>query len=269
MVYKGEHILKFDAMLTFSNLKLAMSDDEQFYILTDKQKHYVVEENNDVLCVKQKKRSFFYWLFHWIPVKLEIKLPKFYKGNVKINNLNGATFVDGVNLEKLEVENNNGRIEFNDIKSKNFKADSKNGKVILSNIKVDSLEIKSNNGRMEFNNLNVATAIKAKSANGKIVVKDSEIESAELYSSNGRIELQSTAVKDLKALAINGRIIAFLNGQETEYSMDLTTSNGAAYIAGKKFRGGYVYRDKDRLKHIKANTKNGNIKFLFLNAEKV
>lgn len=265
MNYKGEGKTQFEAQLNFSKLEVTVSNDEQFYIITDKEHRFSVEETENSILLKQKKNSFFYKLFHWIPFKLDVRIPKSFNGSLQINNRDGKTVIYKLNIENLDLENRNGRIEYNDVISRASKIECKNGKIVLNNADSDMLSITSNNGKIVMDNVKAENELTAKSSNGKIILRNSSIKSVDLHSSNGRIELESVNAEQFELSSSNGKITGLLNGQETEYSMNISTVNGAVYIAGKKFHGGYIYKDKDKKKHIKANSKNGSIKFIFSN----
>ncbi|WP_141432117.1 DUF4097 family beta strand repeat-containing protein [Bacillus sp. 03113] len=141
--------------------------------------------------------------------------------------------------EAMEIDNDNGHVEVEDLEIKNLNAETNNGHVELKNILSDNVEVESDNGRLTLEQ--VSGKINGKTNNGKISIKTTDLDRPmKLDTDNGSIEVETEKEPSNVTFNVhvdNGRIniLDKYSGNAVigngENLIQLSTNNGRITVA--------------------------------------
>ena len=164
---------------------------------------------------------------------------------------------EGVELELIDVETTNGRVELEDVQALNIAVYTSNGEISVENVTVeDDLDLRTTNGQIRVveASATLGGALTANTSNGKITVMYVTFNTINLDTSNGKIigeqvNLDKRTGTSLIADTSNGSIIMdevyvsvvdldtsngdiTYNNEDLTYSVDLTTDTSNGNITG-------------------------------------
>ncbi|MEC1154276.1 DUF4097 family beta strand repeat-containing protein [Cytobacillus horneckiae] len=218
----------------FNNINV-ISDNAQIKVLPTKEKtakinvdgvveneemfSFTSDVRNDTLEIELKEDRFKLFTFDFLTreINLTISMPE-------------------RQYEQINIDNNNGKIEIQDMEIKGINVETDNGYIHLNETKGDLITAKTSNGKLLLEN--VQGELKAQTANGAIDVKVPTI----------------VFPNDLKTL--NGKIRIETRNQVKNATFIANTDNGSINIFGKN-EGNQVIGDGETM--IRLKTSNGSI----------
>ncbi len=165
-------------------------------------------------------------------------VPMSYHDNLALEVDNGMLSIsdfagETVGLKNVTLTTDNGKIQVHKMNAEKLSARTSNGYISLDCVNADTVEIKTNNGYLELKNM-VTNTLNGITHNGAIRCERVKGELIELTTSNG---------------AINGTIV----GQESDFKIIATVSNGHCNLQNKA----------TGTKTLQVKTNNGAIKLNF------
>ncbi|MCL2675824.1 MAG: DUF4097 family beta strand repeat-containing protein [Firmicutes bacterium] len=261
MNIKNDNIKRL-AVDTYScRLNVTTSMDGEFHLVTDNENDFTLEQAGDAVVIRQKKRHLLRRLFDWAVEDVKITVPRDFYGEVALSNQNGRTSIYSIELGNMTVKNGNGMLVFEDINAGDIMLHNGNGRIEIQGAKFKSVDAHSGNGRLQMYDMTCEGRVKGKTSNGRIVLRNCVAQKFDFISSNGAIYLTDCEADEVKCGTSNGRVVASLRGNEEDYAIDFSTSNGSIYVGNSKYAGRYVVKSSG--KKLEANTSNGSIRFRF------
>ncbi len=180
------------------SLERGTGNDISMTYQTDKEQTFTFSMNNGVMKLINRQR-FGFDLFHFISSagtnRITVSVPESYAGEIYLNTSNGRVAVsDALQVSKLTC-------------------DSSNGAISISNVHAETVHVDTSNASLELTQL-TAAKVDARTSNGRISVNDITSADIDLNSSNG---------------SIKGNIV----GEEQDYSIRTSTSNGKCSPANR------------------------------------
>ncbi len=188
---------------------------------------------------------FFPWNFATSEIFLfDITIPTTSTLSIDGHTSNGAiTITDITSIADIELSSSNGGITLTNIAEASFiELDTSNGAVKLSGVTAsDAIEIDTSNGRITFDNVS-SPLIDGHTSNGKIITTDLTTAKLDLSSSNGDITVS-------------------MNGNFTDYRINMSTTNGKYYLNGSRVIETSYHTNLENF--VRLITSNGNVSLTF------
>lgn len=157
--------------------------------------------------------------------------------------------------EKLQAENDNGKIYLTSLQANEIHLATDNGKIVLDHASTDIVQAKSKNGRIDITDVTAST-IDAKTDNGKINITDAEGDIVG-ETNNGAISLKLNDIdRNIELEADNGKINLATFDEPRNATIQAFIDNGSVTIFGEKTPN-KVYGNGEN--QIQLTTNNGII----------
>jgi len=207
------------------------------YIRTEPE--IVIEEGVLKITASGFNGTFMNWGFNFKPQEIIVTIP--YEAEmeyVAIENSDGSISLTGVRCsDKLNVDNQNGFIELDDIRALMIHTKNQNGGIKARNITTETATFSNENGRINIENFHGMKS-NINNENGSIAVMGID----------GRSVIRNQ----------NGRVEARVNGI-ANYYMELSTKNGSVKVDGVRRNHFYRQGDKEFENGIEIYNHNGSI----------
>lgn len=196
--------------ITTDNAKvevLPTKDAKATVELSGKAKNYMFEasEEGNTLAVvlKEKQWKLVSFDFFLNALTLKVYVPEKQYEAMQIDNNNGRIQVENLVAKKLNVDTDNGRIELKNMESSEVKAKADNGRIELKNIKALSVAVKADNGKILLEE--VDGKLSGKTNNGRISLVTNNLErQIDFETDNGSIKIQTE--KEPKNVTFNIKV---------------------------------------------------------------
>ena len=156
----------------------------------------------------------------------------------------------------LDIRTTNAQVELSDIRTLgSARLQTKNGKIQCRNVDVRTeIELEATNGVLALEHLRAGGHISARTTNGKLSIQDTLAGELRLHTTNAAMELANTSAQqtfsaettngvirvdeiagqDISLRSTNGKISGTVAGSASEYSVDISTTNGSASPANRQ-----------------------------------
>lgn len=162
----------------------------------------------------------------------------------RIDTSNGEfTMSEGINASTIDLQSSNGDMTISDVQA------------------TGSIRVKSSNGEITLTNVETTTSVDARTSNGRIVFSDISASSILVRTSNGRITGTRIDTPSLDAQTSNGLVDVEVSGNQADYHLTMTTSNGSYYLNGTKVTTNSYHTDKTNT--VRLQSSNGDVKVRF------
>ncbi|MGV3487459.1 MAG: DUF4097 family beta strand repeat-containing protein [Tuberibacillus sp.] len=219
----------------FSNIRLD-SDNARIIILPTEEENAKavlsgsMAKNKDLTFKAEVKGS-------TLSVVLKEDQWNFFHFDLIFNQLTLKVYVPEKQYKSIVVENNNGKVQLENLRSTNVTASNDNGFIELRNIDSKSVNVDTDNGKVSMDH--VTGDISSDTSNGEIVLSLNDLD------------------RSLDLSTDNGRILVKTKKDPTNVRFDAHVDNGSINILDK-YNGDAVIGNGKHL--IKLSTSNGSIK---------
>ncbi len=189
--------------------------------------------------------------------KMLIRIPDDYTGKLNLVTSNAKIKLIGANAGNINLKTSNGVIDLQTVCSyDSVSAASSNAKIIVDNLRVTSKAVlKSSNSKIDLSNISTEY-LEAVCSNGKIEADTvNALKDLSLITSNGNILVKDIwGGSNIELVTSNGNVSGNVIGNEEDFSVKLSTSNGKKSLKNNM---------RDTGRYLKVNSSNGNIKVVF------
>ncbi|CAM5219195.1 Putative adhesin OS=Ureibacillus acetophenoni OX=614649 GN=SAMN05877842_108135 PE=4 SV=1 [Ureibacillus acetophenoni] len=203
-----------------ADINLQVTDGEAFVELVNKEKYRLnVDIEGNTLDIEVEKPWFglFAFDFSFKTPTLNVYLPKDM-------------------YDSIQAKTNNGKLDVNDVETKELKMKTNNGKIIVNDVKSSLINLKSNNGEIILEN-----------STGKIIGE----------TSNGNVRITKNELYEPISLEThNGNVTILTDHEPTNATYQLKTHNGNIEVFGSEHFDTVVGNGENL---IQLETHNGNI----------
>lgn len=156
--------------------------------------------------------------------------------------------------ERLSLVTKNGKIEANDLQTKNMHVHTSHGAIDLQKMETEKMDLETSNGTIHVENSE--GFVQANTSNGKMKFVDL-IDDIQAKTSNGKIIYEGKTIKqNMDFESSNGKIDILTNEASQDILVDAKTSNGTVKVYGEK---NWDALQGDGTNQLKLTTSNGNI----------
>ena len=192
------HVNTLKIESTVTGLNITESEDEFFYAVLEQSNKsennsltLIMSDRNNQLTLevaKQQKLAISMFNFSNLNSKLNIKVPKSFKGTLDVVSTTGSTTINTISLNSLEVETTTGGLKLDRVNSDKINIESTTGSIRINNVTADRLKAESTTGSIHVDsNL---TSFDIESTTGSIhITQDDVFDDSKLTSSTGSIHL--------------------------------------------------------------------------------
>ncbi|MEK3889101.1 DUF4097 family beta strand repeat-containing protein [Bacillus sp. FSL K6-3431] len=210
--------------------------------LSGKAKKYTfeanVEGNTLDIILKEKQWKLVHFDFFSTSLSLKVFVPEKQYDAIQIENNNGRVQAENLEAKEMDVETDNGRIELKNIESSTVKAEANNGRIELKSIKALSVAVKADNGKIILED--VDGKLSGRTNNGSISLVTNNLKrQIDFATDNGSIKIETDKEPEnatIDAKVDNGKVNIFGNSDKSaifgngEHTIKLKTNNGSITV---------------------------------------
>ncbi|KJL03698.1 MULTISPECIES: DUF4097 family beta strand repeat-containing protein [Priestia] len=170
------------------------------------------------------------------PLSINVYLPEKQYNSLGVSSSNGYVSVKKLRAEDVSIRANNGRVELENIDSKNLNTSVHNGLTSIKNAAAKTIQTKANNGKITLSN--VEGSLKGETHNGSIALETAELD------------------RNIDFKTHNGKIKITTKKEPSNVQFNVSVDNGKVDILNKYDRDSVIGEGKNI---IKLATHNGSI----------
>lgn len=160
-----------------------------------------------------------------IGTRLDVYIPEKHYERVFLFTSNGKIEAEDINSKELLFDTTNASIKLTDLHSGKIKVCTKNGKIISTDISAESLNVETTNSSIELSDIK-CEHIEASTKNGKVLTSDTISDQLHIITSNGQITVEDCKSKSVKCKTHNANIKVSDIDTSNLGKVELSTSNG-------------------------------------------
>lgn len=190
----------------------------------------------------------------------DVKVSNFISDEVNFSSESGDIELTNVEMKQNQVVTEYGKLTVKECSGENGTFVLESGDCRMEALELQQLQVTNQYGEIELKK-SILDSCKADCENGDIIVDECTVKKAELYAEYGNILIEKSIIDQIQSDCESGDTKVDLQGELSEYNLDLITESGEIKINGQE--NGENYKNiTDKEKSIKAKNEYGNIDIL-------
>lgn len=254
---------KIDISLCASAIDIVLGDKLSLKTYTNDSLNISSSFDNDTFSVNIRQQyDFFHW-FSFADIYKDrscLTIPNDFVGTLILKNQNGEVLMNtsGINLQKLDIDTSNGKVEVNNATlSEQSTFSTSNGAVNINNISSsESLFVKTSNAPLTATNVTSSKDINLKTSNEKLTFNNIKCNELFAKTSNSKINGNNVDIANGLIETSNGAIDITV---PSSFLIEYTTSNGSANCNNANLGKNGTHGDASNNRKIFVKTSNADI----------
>ncbi|KAB7672140.1 DUF4097 family beta strand repeat-containing protein [Bacillus sp. B1-b2] len=196
------------------------------------------EVNNNTLILKEKNTKSIFSFSMNLSGNIQRTIIKVYipkvsdLDDVNIDNKFGDIKMDGMNINNLSIQSNDGTVNINEIKANSLTVHNKFGNITASNVNTTEITLESNDGDINLSKMNITKNADFINLFGDTTLRDFTSNGTKIESTDGEININGELFGQSVIESNFGDVQLALANKESELSYDIHNSFGSIMVNG-------------------------------------